>query len=180
MTIKLISTKPVAKADIKYSLVSTAWGIVALVGDNTRLYRLIMPGYSRLELKDLIKQEFLSARHDPGFMPDLKDAVKDYFLGRSAIFDCQVDISWTTPWGRQVLRKCARIKPGKTVSYGRLAAQVGRPNAARAVGAIMAQNRTPLIIPCHRVIRENGDMGGYSAVGGITLKKRLINHELHL
>ena len=177
MAVKLIHSKPAAAADYRYSLVSTSWGLVALVGDNTRLYRLIMPGYRRRELTDLIKQEFPTVRHDPDFLPDLKASITEYFLGRTVKFICPVDISWATPWGRQVLHKCARIKPGKSVSYGQLALQVGRPKAARAVGTIMAQNRIPLIIPCHRVVRENGAMGGYSTVGGIELKKRLLWHE---
>ena len=177
MTVKLMPSKTTAIADYRYSLVSTSWGLVALVGDNTRLCRLIMPGYCRRELIALIKQEFPAVRHDPDFLPDLKAAITEYFLGRAVKFNCSVDISWATPWGREVLRQCIRIKPGKTISYSQLARQVGRPYAARAVGSIMAQNKIPLIIPCHRVVRENGAMGGYSAAGGIEFKKRLLLHE---
>ena len=180
MAVKLIYSNKAIPADYRYSLVPTSWGIVALVGDNTRLCRLIMPGYSQSELTDLIKQEFPTGRCDPDFLTEFKAAIKEYFLGRAVKFNCSVDISRVTPFGRQVLQKCIQIKPGKTVSYGQLARQVGRPNAARAVGSIMAQNQIPLIIPCHRVVRENGAMGGYSTVGGIELKKRLLLHESNL
>ncbi|MCP4707810.1 MAG: methylated-DNA--[protein]-cysteine S-methyltransferase [Planctomycetes bacterium] len=177
MPVKLIHTKAVGAVDFVYSQVPTSWGNVALVGDNTRLYRLIMPGYGRRDLKDLVKQEFPTVTNDPEFMPVLQAAVSEYFHGESVKFNCPVDISWATPFGRQVLLKCTRIKPGKSVSYGQLAQQVGRSKAARAVGTIMAHNRTPLIIPCHRVVRENGAMGGYSTLGGIEMKKRLLKHE---
>ena len=180
MAVQLIYSKPAGEVDYRYSLATTSWGIVGLVGDDDRLYRLIMPGYPWRALTGLIKQEFPTVRCDPDFLPELQASIKDYFLGRAAKFNCSVDISRVTPFGRQVLEQCVRIKPGKVVSYGHLARQVGRPNAARAVGSIMAKNRIPLIIPCHRVVRENGGMGGYSTVGGIELKKRLLLHESDL
>jgi methylated-DNA-[protein]-cysteine S-methyltransferase len=60
-----------------------------------------------------------------------------------------------------------------------LAAKAGSPNAARAIGGVMARNPAPLIIPCHRVIRTNGKIGGFSAAGGASLKRRLLQMEYH-
>ncbi|MEM8736472.1 MAG: MGMT family protein, partial [Planctomycetota bacterium] len=64
-----------------------------------------------------------------------------------------------------------------TMTYGALAKAVGRPNAARAVGGAMAKNRWPLLIPCHRVLGASGKLTGYSGVGGIETKRRLLEHE---
>ena len=61
--------------------------------------------------------------------------------------------------------------------YGQLASRAGSPNAARAVGNCMANNRIPLLIPCHRVVGANGELGGFSAAGGTDLKRRLLNRE---
>ena len=72
---------------------------------------------------------------------------------------------------------CRDIRFGQTVSYGRLAEMAGKPGAARAVGRALAKNPLPLIIPCHRVICANGKIGGFSAPGGVTLKKRLLQLE---
>ena len=82
-----------------------------------------------------------------------------------------------SPFAIRVLTACRDIKFGQTISYGQLAHKVGRPKAARAIGRVMAKNPLPLIIPCHRIIRTDTKLGGFSAPGGVTLKKRLIDLE---
>jgi O-6-methylguanine DNA methyltransferase len=77
----------------------------------------------------------------------------------------------------RVLTACGDIKFGQTISYGRLAKKIGRAGAARAVGGALAKNRLPLIIPCHRVIRSDGKIGGFSAAGGTTIKKGMLELE---
>lgn len=78
---------------------------------------------------------------------------------------------------RRVLAACRRIPRGKTMSYGELAALVGSPGAARAVGSAMATNCVPLVVPCHRVVGSAGSLGGFSAHGGLNLKRRLLELE---
>jgi methylated-DNA-[protein]-cysteine S-methyltransferase len=78
---------------------------------------------------------------------------------------------------RAVVGHCRRIPPGQTLTYGQLAARVGRPRAARAVGRVMATNRFPLIVPCHRVVAAGGVLGGFSAPQGLAMKKRLLAAE---
>jgi len=78
---------------------------------------------------------------------------------------------------RQVLQACRNISFGQTRTYSDLAKQVGSPNAARAVGGVMAHNPIPLIIPCHRVLRTDGGLGGFSAPGGIAIKQKMLHHE---
>ena len=77
-----------------------------------------------------------------------------------------------------MVMECRKIPYGKTLSYGQLAAKAGRPGAARAVGNHMAGNRTPIIVPCHRVLPSGGGLGGFSAAGGVALKRRLLEMEL--
>ncbi len=69
-----------------------------------------------------------------------------------------------------VLRRCAKIRRGEFMTYGQLAAAVGNPQAARAVGQVMARNRWPLIVPCHRVVGHSGKLTGYSGIGGTDTK----------
>lgn len=91
--------------------------------------------------------------------------------------DVTVDLEDRTRFQRAVLQACRRIAFGQTLTYGELAARVGAPRAARAVGSVMAGNRTPLVIPCHRVVRSGGSLGGFSAPGGLRLKTRLLQME---
>ncbi len=88
-----------------------------------------------------------------------------------------LDLSYMTDFGRRVAMACRQVPWGETISYGQLATRIGSPGAARAVGAVMARNRHPLIIPCHRVIASNGALTGFSAPQGLIMKQRLLAHE---
>ena len=91
--------------------------------------------------------------------------------------DIEVDLDWTTAFQRSVFTACRQIAWGEVRTYGELAAEVGAPNAARAVGSVMASNRCPLVIPCHRVVAANRKLGGFTARDGVELKKRLLKFE---
>jgi methylated-DNA-[protein]-cysteine S-methyltransferase len=80
-------------------------------------------------------------------------------------------------FARRVLAACRQIRLGEVVTYSGLARKTGRQAAARAVGNALAKNPLPLIIPCHRVIRSDGRIGGFSGPGGATMKKRLLELE---
>jgi methylated-DNA-[protein]-cysteine S-methyltransferase len=77
----------------------------------------------------------------------------------------------------RVVSRCRGIDYGKTLTYGQLAAEAGRPRAARAVGNCMARNRIALVVPCHRVVRAGGLPGCYSAPGSTRMKQRLLAME---
>ncbi|MFA4982822.1 MAG: MGMT family protein [Candidatus Micrarchaeia archaeon] len=79
-----------------------------------------------------------------------------------------------TPFQRKVLLECAKIPCGQTRSYSQMARAIGRPRAARAVGNALAANPLAPIIPCHRVTRNDGKAGGYSAKGGERRKRALL------
>lgn len=77
----------------------------------------------------------------------------------------------------QVFEEIKKIPKGQVITYKELAKRIGRPNAHRAVANACGKNNDPKNIPCHRVIRSDGRLGGYSLDGGIEMKKRLINNE---
>ena len=89
---------------------------------------------------------------------------------------CQVrtDTSYLTPFGRRVIEATRHIRYGETRSYQAIAISAGNPTAARAVGAVMAGNRVPLVVPCHRVVGSGGKLGGFSAIDGLAMKRRLL------
>lgn len=110
--------------------------------------------------------------------PRLVERLQDYAEGIADDFaDVVVDTNHLTPFGRRVMKACRRIPYGRTASYAGLARQAGSPKAARAVGQCMAGNRVPLIVPCHRVVGSGGRLGGFSAPGGLSLKRRLLDFE---
>ena len=84
--------------------------------------------------------------------------------------DVPVDLSSRSPFHQEVLRATARIPRGEIRTYGELAAAVGRPRAARAVGTAMARNPVPLLVPCHRVVPSSGGVGTYGFGSGLKAK----------
>jgi methylated-DNA-[protein]-cysteine S-methyltransferase len=90
------------------------------------------------------------------------------------LLHARLDMTQVPPFHRSVYAMVRNIAPGRTRSYGEVAALCGEPHAARAVGQAMARNPFPIIVPCHRVLAAGGKSGGFSANGGVTTKLRLL------
>jgi len=136
---------------------------------------------------------------DKNLFKTLQEQITAYFEGAYVDFSQGVPIvlNGFSPFGSSVLCACRRIRFGQVVTYSALAQKIGRPAAVRAVGNALARNPLPLIIPCHRVVRSprrfasqseaaggklvpaQAGIGGFSAPGGVDLKKRLLLHEKH-
>lgn len=113
--------------------------------------------------------------------PWLREAVEALMRhlrsGREDLSRVPVDLSGLPPFRRAVLTEVRHIPPGATRSYGEVAGALGRPGAARAVGQALARNPVPLLVPCHRVVSRTGRLTGFSAPGGLALKRRLLDLE---
>ena len=114
----------------------------------------------------------LESAHNPS---GLTDAMKSYFGGELASIDALPVRTAGTPFQREVWRALREIPCGKTVSYGKLAERIGRPQAVRAVGLANGANPIGVVVPCHRVIGADGSLTGYG--GGIERKRWLLQHE---
>jgi O-6-methylguanine DNA methyltransferase len=100
--------------------------------------------------------------------------LKKYLKGELQCFDCKLDFKGT-PFQKKVWSALAKIPYGQTRSYKEIARAIGHPKAFRAVGNANGQNSIPLIIPCHRVIENNGGLGGFGH--GVKVKKQLLDFE---
>ncbi|EWT02593.1 cysteine methyltransferase [Intrasporangium oryzae NRRL B-24470] len=96
----------------------------------------------------------------------------DYFAGRRRTFDVPVDLRLARGFRLEVLHHLQHIPYGSTESYGQVALAAGNPRAVRAVGTACATNPLPLVVPCHRVVRSDGTLGGY--LGGLAAKEYLL------
>jgi methylated-DNA-[protein]-cysteine S-methyltransferase len=114
------------------------------------------------------------------WLVELLQRIRDYGEGVPDDFrDVKVDRPDLTPFGRKVIAELRKIGYGESASYADLAERAGSPRAARAVGRVMATNRIPLILPCHRVVGAGGRLGGFSAPQGTELKRQLLALEGH-
>jgi methylated-DNA-[protein]-cysteine S-methyltransferase len=170
---------------IKCEVFKTKWGYFGLTGTEYALYRTQLPGSKPEKIKSMllknlpIPNQASSIEFDKTFFKTLQEQITAYFEGVCVNFsrDVPLVLDGFSSFGISVLTACRAIEFGQTITYGQLAKKSGRPNASRAVGSTLAKNPLPLIIPCHRVVRSDGKMGGFSAPGGIAFKKKMLELE---
>lgn len=104
-----------------------------------------------------------------------REELAEYLAGRRTFFTLPLDLASLSPFDRAALDAAAAIPYGQTQSYAWIAERLGHPGAARAVGAAMAANPVPLLLPCHRVVRSDGGLGGY--IFGLPVKAALLELE---
>lgn len=107
----------------------------------------------------------------------LADELARYFDGEADPFRTRLDLSAGTAFQQRVWKALRRIPYGETASYADIARRIGSPRACRAVGQANGANPVPIIVPCHRVIRCTGALGGFGA--GLPVKRWLLRHERH-
>jgi methylated-DNA-[protein]-cysteine S-methyltransferase len=141
---------------------------------------LIRIAYNAEEYADDVLEE-LARRVSPRVVeaPAALDVVRreldEYFEGKRTSFDIPVDWRLHDGFGRRVLKATARIPFGKVLTYGEIAAKAGSPRGSRAAGNALGSNRMPIVVPCHRVVRSGGKIGGYT--GGVERKEYLLELE---
>ncbi len=172
--------KPKAGSNPQLSLFPTELGWFGVLGTGRSLWSLSIGHASADEVRESIEQKSTDLldsleMDESDWCPDLRRRLQGFALGEATSFsDCRLDLSGRTPFQQRVIAAVRRIKFGRTRSYGEIAASAGAPRAARAVGTVMASNRFPIIVPCHRVIASGGRLGGFSAPNGVNLKRRML------
>src|ERR671912_3058075 len=159
--------------DVAYRTVDSPLGLLLLAATEQGLVRL---AYER-EDHDQVLQALaakVSPRilRAPGRLDDISRQLDDYFAGSRRTFDVPLDLRLSAGFRRQVLDHLRTIGYGQTESYTAVAAAAGRPRAVRAVGSACATNPVPVVVPCHRVLRTDGTLGGY--IGGLGAKRTLL------
>lgn len=114
-------------------------------------------------------------RNAPEELEQVMDEILEFFAGDRRSFDVTVDLTGLTDFQRSVLETTAEIPFGETTTYGQIARRLEKPNASRAVGSALGKNPVPIVIPCHRVVRSDGSLGGYTA--GTGYKEQLLELE---
>ena len=163
----------------KYTIFDTKCGSFGLAASRSALLRTHLHAPDPEKIKDALLKNLPNPQYDKDLLKTLQKQIIDYFDGCTVNFSLHIPLALDgfSQFAVTVLTVCRDVRFNQTITYARLAKKAGRPTAARAVGRIMAKNPVPLIVPCHRVIRTDGTLGGFSATGGIALKKKLLSHE---
>ena len=163
--------------DVAYASTDSPLGPLLVAATPGGLVRVV---YAECRSQDEVL-EHLAARlsprvlEAPARLDDARRELDEYFDGRRTQFDLPIDWSALRGFTLRVLRETARIHFGELRTYGEVAAGAGSPRAVRAAGNALGANPMPVVVPCHRVVRTGGALGGYT--GGVERKEYLLRHE---
>jgi methylated-DNA-[protein]-cysteine S-methyltransferase len=162
----------------RFEIVTTAFGPAAVVGGTDGVAGVVLPGLDRRGLAREVRRRWPGAKEDGRGLRLAAGALRRYFeSGRLTGRPVKLDLSGVGEFRAGVYEALREIPPGETVTYAELARRVGRPGAHRSVGTALSRNPVPVFVPCHRVVRTDGGMGGFTAEGGIELKRKMLELE---
>lgn len=165
---------------MKYALFDTTLGTCALVWGERGLVGVLLPEGNSARLRASVERRFPGALLAPA-TPDVQQAID----GIVALFEGEkrdlreivLDFEGVPDFNRRVYELARTIPPGSTMTYGDMARGLNAPGMARAVGQALGQNPWPVVVPCHRVLAADGGMGGFSAPGGVSTKRQMLEIE---
>lgn len=160
---------------LQFDRITSPIGPILIVVDGEQLCALDYEDYEQ-RMRTLLQRRYSSFSLVPTLNPHgISEQLKAYFAGNYSCLDTIPVSTGGTAFQQQVWLALRTISPGTTLSYGELAAQLGRPTAYRAVGGTNALNPIAIVLPCHRVVGANASLTGYA--GGLARKQWLLQHE---
>jgi len=160
--------------DVAWAVEDTPIGPLTLAATPAGVVRIGF-GHGDAVLEELATAVSPRVVHLPARLDDVRRQLDQYFAGKRRAFDVPIDRRLSHGYRRTVLEALTQVPYGATVSYKDLAERTGNPKASRAVGSAMATNPIPIVVPCHRVLRSGGALGGYG--GGLDTKVWLLQLE---
>jgi methylated-DNA-[protein]-cysteine S-methyltransferase len=159
--------------DVAYRTLDTPVGTLLLAATGQGLVRVAFASEDHdLVLRQLADRVSPRVLRAPARLDAAARELDEYFAGRRSRFDLPLDFQLSRGFRRAVLSHLTEIGYGTTASYAAVAAAAGNPKAVRAAATACATNPLPLVVPCHRVVRSDGTIGGYA--GGVDVKKALL------
>ena len=162
--------------EFSYRWLDTPVGSLLFVTSVKGLVRVAFHDGDKDSIVERVQEELgKSAVLKPGELSEVASQVESYFAGKLKDFNLPLDYSLTSGFRQTVADCLTRIPFGEVRSYKEVAEMANNPKAVRAVGTGCAKNPIPLVVPCHRVVRTGGSLGGYA--GGLGMKIALLEHE---
>jgi methylated-DNA-[protein]-cysteine S-methyltransferase len=158
--------------DVAYDLTDSPIGPLLVAATERGLCEIAFDPDPEEELERLARLHGVRVLRSPNAVADARRELDEYFEGRRRHFDLAVDLEVLPAFQRQVLDELCRVPYGEVDTYGGLAARIGKPRAARAVGGALNRNPVPIVVPCHRIVGASGSLVGYA--GGLARKERLL------
>lgn len=163
--------------DFSYTLFQTSFGWSGVVWSALGVRRIFLPHRTREGAEKRMAKEFPYAKEERSTCWGLVTALKNYFKGRGFWWSGSWNLPGFSPFSLAVYGKVSQIPYGEVRTYSWVGASLGSSILSRAVGTALGKNPLPILVPCHRVVRKDGDLGGFSAPGGRGLKAKLLQLE---
>jgi methylated-DNA-[protein]-cysteine S-methyltransferase len=160
---------------ILYTALETPIGTLLVAASPRGVVRIDLHGREAPFLRELERSFGVTPVRDDRGLSEVRCALEDYFARRTTGFDVPTELGKMPEFNRSVLEELRQVPYGTVISYGELARRAGAPGAARAVGRVMGSNPLPIIYPCHRVLAQDGTLGGFG--GGLPMKRALLELE---
>ena len=157
---------------IEYTLLDSRLGTIVLVAREKRLIALDITRENGAVTRKRLRDQYPGATESVKPFGKLRRLLDQFLRGKRVDFDVPFDLGDLGDFSRRVLLEVKEIPYGAVASYGAIGRRLGYPSAARAVGQAVGRNPVPIVIPCHRVIRSDGMLGGFSM--GLNLKEQLL------
>lgn len=160
--------------DVAYASVDSPLGPL-VAATTTKGLALLHYGDDDEALQQLATKISPRVMHAPHRLDEIRRELDEYFDGRRRRFEFKIDWRLMSPFQQKVLKATYRIPFGKVATYRDVATKAGSPRGSRAAGNALGANPIPIVVPCHRVVRSGGDLGGYT--GGLHRKEFLLELE---
>jgi methylated-DNA-[protein]-cysteine S-methyltransferase len=164
-----------ALLDVAYDLTDSPIGPLLVAATERGLCEIAFDPEPEAEVERLARLYGVRVLRSRRPVDDARRELDEYFEGRRQDFDLPVDLSALPAFQRSVLTELQRVRYGQVDTYGGLAARIGKPKAARAVGGALNRNPVPIVVPCHRIVGSTGSLVGYA--GGLERKQLLLSLE---
>jgi methylated-DNA-[protein]-cysteine S-methyltransferase len=171
------SARALGLVDVSYAIEPSPVGDLLVATTPRGLIRIAYDADESTDraLEELARRVSPRVLEAPAALDPVRRELDEYFAGKRTGFDIPIDWRLHDGFSRRVLRATARIPFGKVLTYGEVAAKAGSPRGSRAAGNALGSNRMPIVVPCHRVVRTGGKIGGYT--GGLERKEYLLELE---
>lgn len=160
---------------VNYAIYPSALSNMLFLAMDGKLFEVRFLDKDETLIRKMVLSRFPDARVDELKFKKLRVLMEKYFNGERVEFDVDIVLPFSSPFTKKVLLETRKIPYGETRTYGWLARRLGYSNGGRAIGQALKRNPIPLVIPCHRVIRKDGQIHGFSY--GTHIKRKLLEIE---
>ena len=160
-----------------YTIFKAVWGWMGIAEGDKGMKKIVLPHGNRQDVEQIILRKFPEALENDTALESLAKIFEGYFKGEKISQAIEIDWSGYSDFSIKVWRATQSIPWGEVRTYKWVSQYLQKPLSSRAIGNALGKNPFPIVVPCHRVVRSDGSLGGFSAPLGVVLKRKMLEME---